>query len=68
MELNSVKSEVLHFCKSSHFRVFTVNSRTPGVFVEQKDPAGRKVVSQVDLVVKRAFGMLSFISQGMKGC
>ena len=71
MEFNTKKCEVFHFGKSNKGRTFTVNSRALGNVVEQRDLgvwvySSLKEASQVDRVVKKACGTLSFIGQNIE--
>ncbi|XP_059843914.1 P-selectin glycoprotein ligand 1 isoform X2 [Hypanus sabinus] len=71
MEFNTDKCEVLHFGRTNQGRTYKVNGRTLRSAVEQRDLGiqiqnSLKVVSQVDRVVKRAFGILAFINQNIE--
>eukprot|EP00061_Rhincodon_typus_P013300 g39589.t1 len=71
MEFKIDKCEVLHFGKSNQGRSFMVNGRALSNVVKQRDLAVQvhgslKVESQVDLGVKKEFGTLAFISQGIE--
>eukprot|EP00061_Rhincodon_typus_P015981 g43948.t1 len=67
MEFNLDKCEVLHFGKASQGRTYTLNGKVLGSVTEQRPwTAGHsslKVDSQVDRIVKKAFGVLAFIGQ-----
>ena len=71
MEFNTEKFEVLHFGTSNKGRTYTVNGRPLGSVVEQRDLGVQvlgslKVESQVDKVVKKAFGTVAFISHSIE--
>ncbi|MBB6707133.1 reverse transcriptase family protein [Proteus mirabilis] len=71
MEFNSDKCEVLHFGKANLSRTYTLNGKVLGSVAEQRDlgvqvHSSLKVESQVDRIVKKAFGMLSFIGQSIE--
>ena len=71
MEFNSDKCEVLHFGKANLSRTYTLNGKVLGSVAEQRDlgvqgHSSLKVESQVDRIVKEAFGMLSFIGQSIE--
>eukprot|EP00061_Rhincodon_typus_P008284 g30756.t1 len=68
MEFNLDKCEVLHFGKANQGRTYTLNGKVLGSVAEQKDFGVQvhnslKVESQVDRIMKQAFGMLVFINQ-----
>eukprot|EP00061_Rhincodon_typus_P004189 g21957.t1 len=68
VEFNLDKCEVFHFVKTNKGITYTVNGRTLGSVVEQRDlevqvHSSLKVASQVDRVVKKVFSMLAFIAQ-----
>ena len=67
MEFNADKCEILHFGRTNQSRTYRVNGRTLKSAVEQRDLGiqvqnSLKVTSQVDRVVKSAFGTLAFIN------
>ena len=66
MEFNLDKCEVMHFGRLNRGRTYSVNGRALRRVIEQRDlgvhvHSSLKVESQVDRVVKKAFGMLGFI-------
>ena len=71
MEFNLDKCEVMHFGRLSQGRTYSVNGRVLGRVTEQRNlgvqvHSSLKVESQVDRVVKNAFGMLGFIGQNIE--
>ena len=61
----------MHFGRLNQGRTYSVNGRALGRVTEQRDPgvhvhSSLKVESQVDSVVKKAFGMLGFIGQNIE--
>jgi len=61
----------MHFGRSNRTRTYSVNGRALGRVIEQSDRgvqvySSLKVESQVDRVVKKVFGMLSFIDQNIE--
>ena len=71
MAFNLDKCEVMHFGRSHQGRTYSVNGRVLGRVIEQRDlgvqvHSSLKVESQVDRVVKRAFGILGFIGQDIE--
>jgi len=70
-ELNPDKCEVMHFGRSNAGRKYTVNGRTLKSIDRQKDLGVQvhrslKMAAQVNKVVKKAYGMLAFISRGIE--
>ena len=71
MEFNFNKCEVMHFGRLNQGRTYSVNGRALVRVTEQRDlgvqvHSSLKVESQVDRVVKKAFGMLGFIDQNIE--
>ena len=71
MEFNLGKCKVMHFGRLNQGRTYSVNGRALGRITEQRDlgvhvHSSLKVESQVDRVVKKAFGMLDFIGQNIE--
>ena len=71
MVFNLDKCEVMHFGRLNQCRTYSVNGRALGRVTEQRDlgvqvDSSLKVESQVDRVVKKAFGMLGFICQNIE--
>ena len=71
MEFNLDKCEKMHFDRLNQGRTYSVNGRALGRVTEQRDRgvhvhSSLKVESQVDRVVKKAFGMLGFIGQNIE--
>ena len=67
-EFNPEKCEVVYFGRTNSKAEYNVNGRILGSVEEQKDlgvhvPRSLKVASQVDRVVKKAYGVLGFISR-----
>ena len=70
MEFNPDKCEVMHFGRSNTDRKYTVNDRTLKGIDRQRDLGVQvhrslKVATQVEKV-KKAYGMLAFIGQGIE--
>ena len=71
LEFNLDKCEVMHFGRLIQRRTYSVNGRTLGRVIEQRDlgvqvHSSLKVELQVDRMVKKAFGMLDFIGQNIE--
>ena len=71
MEFNAEKCEVIHFGKSNRAIEYRANGRTLGSVDEQRDLGvyvhrSLKVGTQVDKVVKKAYGVLAFIGRGIE--
>ena len=71
MEFNLDKCEVMHFGRLNQGRTYSVNGRALGRVTEQRDlevqvHSSVKVESQVDRMVKKAFGMLGFMGQNIE--
>jgi len=71
MEFNADKCEILHFGRTNQSRKYRLNGRTLKSAVEQRDLGiqvqnSLKVTSQVDRVVKSAFGTLAFINRSIE--
>jgi len=70
MEFNAEKCEVIHFGRRNLTRKYSVNGRTPGSCVEQRDLGvfvhrSLKGEGQVSRGVKKANGTLTFINRGI---
>ena len=70
MEFNLDKCEVMHFDRLNQGRTYSVNGRALRRVTKQRDlgvqvHSSLKVESQVDRVVKKAFGMLGFSGQNV---
>ena len=71
MEFNLDKCEVMHFGRLNQGKTYSVNGKTLGRVIEQRDLGVKvhrslEVESQVDRVVKKVFGMLGFIGQNIE--
>ena len=71
MEFNPDKCEVIHFGRNNLESEYVMNGRTLGKTDEQRDLGVKvhkslKAAGHVDRVVKKAFGMLAFISRGIE--
>ncbi|PLS49478.1 hypothetical protein CYV29_15670, partial [Carnobacterium maltaromaticum] len=71
MEFNQGKCEVMHFGRSNSRVNYTVNGKVLGKIDVQRDlgvqvHCSLKVATQVNRVVKKAYGMLSFIGRGIE--
>ena len=71
IEFNLDNCKVMHFGRSNQGRIYSVNGRVLGRVREQRDLGAQvhsclKVESQVDRVVKKAFGVLGFIGQNIE--
>jgi len=64
MEFNLEKWEAIHFGRTNLNAEYRVNGRTLGSVEEQRDLGVLKVATQVDRAVKKAYGVLAFISRG----
>ena len=70
MEFNPEKCEVMHFGRSNLTRRYIVKCLTLGSSEEQRDLGvfvhrSLKAERQVDRVVKKTYGTLTFIDQGI---
>jgi len=71
MEFNVEKCEVMHFGRNNKCVEYRANGRTLNSVDEQRDLGvyvhrSLKVGSQVDKVVKKAYGVLAFIGRGIE--
>ena len=71
MEFNVDKCEVIHFGKNNRNMEYTANGKILGSVDEQMDLGvhvhrSLKVATQVDRVVKKAYGVLAFIGRGIE--
>jgi len=71
MEFNPDKCKVMHFGRFNVGGKYTVNGRTLKSIDRQRDLGVQvhrslKVATQVEKVVKKTYGMLAFISQGIE--
>ena len=67
MEFNPEKCEIIHFGRTNMNAEYRVNGRVLGNVEEQRDlevyvRRSLKVVTQADRAVKKAYGVLAFIS------
>ena len=70
MEFNPGRCEVLHFGRPNVKGEYTVNGRTLNSIDVQRDLGAQvhkslKVATQIDRMVKKAYGMLAFIGRGI---
>ena len=70
MEFNPEKCEVIHFGRSNLTRKYSMNGRTLGSSVEQRDLGvfvhrSLKAERHVSGVVKKTYGTLAFINRGI---
>ena len=71
MEYNVGKCEVIHFCRNSSKMDYYLNGKKLQHAVVQRDLGvlvheSQKLVLQVQQVIKKANGILSFIARGME--
>ncbi|XP_059510326.1 adenylate kinase 2, mitochondrial isoform X1 [Stegostoma tigrinum] len=71
MEFNLDKCEVMHFGRSNLNAEYRIKGRILGSVEEQRDlgvqvHSSLKVPTQVDKVVKKAYGVLAFINRGIE--
>eukprot|EP00061_Rhincodon_typus_P000495 g11892.t1 len=71
MEFNIEKCEVIHFGRTNLKAEYRVNGKILGSVEEQRDlgvhvRSSLKAATQVDGVVKEAYGVLAFINRGIE--
>ena len=71
MDFNPDKCVVVHFGRSNRMKEYNIKGKTLGNVEDQKDLGVRvhrtlKAASQVEAVVKKAYGILAFINRGIE--